>query len=144
MKPIGLKVLVFCAATAASLGLVACSAAPKSRVISSETDDMHSGMHKIEYTWDRLMESRKNGWQSVTGKTALNPVEDAGLLASGFRALQSTKDAQKSEEMRLWLAEAEQIAAALHEQLKTGDMKGAETSYLLALDSCQKCHDVYR
>lgn len=110
----------------------------------AKVDDIHSGMAKIDRIWDRLMDARADGWATSEREDGVHPVYESKLLEQSFRELQRTKDAQKEPEMREWLKEAEVIAATLHTQLKGGDLAGAESSFRLAKDSCQKCHDVYR
>ena len=147
------------------VGVVACSSSPKNAESSASLNaesstslnaalaalsdeprsfrGMHSGMEEVGGIYGRLTDSRASGWIPTEGEDGVQPVLESKRLELTFRALQGTKGALAEDRMRGWLVEAEGTTAELHQQLKGGDIPGAEATFVLLTESCERCHESY-
>jgi protein tyrosine phosphatase (PTP) superfamily phosphohydrolase (DUF442 family) len=104
-------------------------------------------MVRIDERWDRLKEVRAAGWKTPPDHPDLDPPHEALQLAEQFREAGRLPEVREkhSEEVRRWLAEAEENAAGLEAALRGGkDQAAAEALFKKAAADCGRCHGKYR
>jgi protein tyrosine phosphatase (PTP) superfamily phosphohydrolase (DUF442 family) len=108
-------------------------------------------MVQIDERFDRLKMIRAASWKTPASHADLDPPHEALQLREQFaEAARLPAVAKRSEELRQWLHEAEQAAAALETALRKQsqrtemDQALAEEAYRDTAALCVKCHAKYR
>jgi hypothetical protein len=101
----------------------------------------------VDDRWENLKQVRAAGWQTPPGHPDVDPPHEALQLVEQFReAARLPEAAARPEELRRWLAEAEERAADLERVLRTRpvDADAAEKAFQAAGGACGRCHGRYR
>ena len=102
-------------------------------------------MVTIDTRWDALGASQKAGWKAPQDHPDLDPPHEALLLNEAFRELLRTPEvANKPDDFRQMMGQAETAATALQIALKAGDNDQTATAFKNMGQKCQNCHAIYR
>ncbi|MFO1512175.1 MAG: cytochrome c [Verrucomicrobiota bacterium] len=96
------------------------------------------------FSW--LKQSQKVGWKAPPGHADISPAHEATMLWEQLKEVARTKNtAERPEDYRTKLDDAEKSAEALHQLLKDGKNAGAmDAAFKTAGQSCAACHKQYR
>ena len=103
-------------------------------------------MVQIDGTWDNLQAVRKAGWKAPKDNADLDPPHEALQLVEHFREIGRTADtAQRPDDFRRWLGDAEKSAATFEESLRSNCATSElEKAFQRCRASCSQCHAKYR
>lgn len=112
----------------------------------ARVEDFAGHMAVLDRHWDNLKASRKAGWSVPPDSPDVVPVREAtmaweSLRESGRFVPEAHGGDAAFAEM---LASSETAAAALKAALEAGDTAAAEAAFVVAAESCKKCHVAYR
>ena len=112
----------------------------------ARTSSLVEAMVAIDAHFDHLKESQKAGWKIPPGHADISPPHEATMLWEQFREIARTEDtAKRSDDYRIKLAEAEQIANSLRKLLREpSDHAAIDAAFKRAGQTCSACHQKYR
>jgi protein tyrosine phosphatase (PTP) superfamily phosphohydrolase (DUF442 family) len=102
-------------------------------------------MVTVDERMDHLKELQKAGWRPPPNHPDLDSPHEALQLDELLREIaRSRETAEKSEDFRFKLTEAEVSAAALDEATKKKDYAASNSAMMRLAASCTNCHKTYR
>ncbi len=112
----------------------------------AEVGGLARNMVAVDERWEHLKQVRAAGWKVPPDHPDVDPPHEALQLAEHYReASRLVEVRRRHEELRRWLAEAEEGARALEVALRrTKNATGAERAFRQAQQSCARCHAKYR
>jgi protein tyrosine phosphatase (PTP) superfamily phosphohydrolase (DUF442 family) len=113
----------------------------------AKVSDLAGAMLKVDLHNDHLKEVQKAGWKQPPGHPDLDPAHEALQLQEHYREIARLESvADRPEEFREMLGEAEQLTAQLGEILRAQPVNtpAADATFKRIADSCTACHQAYR
>jgi protein tyrosine phosphatase (PTP) superfamily phosphohydrolase (DUF442 family) len=114
---------------------------------TAEVTALAQFMVGIDERWDRMKAVREAKWNVPGSHPDVDPPHEALQLAEQYHeAGRLPAAAERSEEFRRWLTEAEENAKSLEATLrkKPADAPAAEQQFQRLAASCTQCHRKYR
>jgi cytochrome c556 len=103
-------------------------------------------MVAIDTHFEHLKLAQKAGWKTPPGHADIAPAHEATMLWEQFKEIARLADtAQRGDDYRAKLAEAEQHAEALRRMLRDVPPSPAvDTAFKQVGQNCSACHQQYR
>src|SRR5262249_46874657 len=105
----------------------------------------------VDGRWEHLKLVRAAGWQVPPGHPDIEPAHETLQLGEHYREATRLRGvAERPEEFRTWLGEAEAAAKELEQILRRGKEQGkvdavaAEQAFARSAAACTRCHAKYR
>lgn len=112
----------------------------------ARTTSLVDAMVAIDAHFDHLKLAQKAGWKQPPGHADIAPAHEATLLWEQFREMvRLTDTAERPEDYRARLTEAEQLADLLRQQLRdSADQESINATFKRVGANCAACHKAYR
>ena len=110
----------------------------------AEVNSFAAAMSQIDRSFDNLKLCRDAGWATPPDHPDIVPAQEALLLQEGLHEAGRNLEAPVDEQLKTWLAEADENALALLTVLKDKRADGRVEQFNMLEQSCKRCHQKYR
>lgn len=110
----------------------------------AQRDSLTMAMSDIDRCWERLLECRKNHWQSPPDQPDVAPAHEAAIFAELYRETNRLHLADADRDLRARMGDAEKLAWALNAALLAANHAEADSAADAIAASCTDCHNAHR
>jgi len=110
----------------------------------AEVGSLVAAMSNIDRGFDNLKLSRDGGWKAQPEHPDIVATQEALMVKEALHESGRNLAAGFDAEFMKWLRDAEDLAAQLETQLKTGDTSAATWTMVSLEVSCKQCHTKHR
>jgi protein tyrosine phosphatase (PTP) superfamily phosphohydrolase (DUF442 family) len=110
----------------------------------AEVGSFTAAMAQVDRAYDNLKLCRDANWSVPPEHPDILPSQEALLLQEGLREATRNTNGSDDERFTKWLAEAEEMAISLRNDLHAKDATSANRRFTLLEAACKQCHKSYR
>ncbi len=110
----------------------------------AQVDSLAAAMAKMDRSFDNLKLCQQSSWGVPKDHPDLVPSQEALLVRESLHEAGRNLTKDHDQQFRTWLLNAETVARALENALKTGQQARANEQFLQMQKSCKQCHAKYR
>ncbi len=110
----------------------------------AEVNSFAAAMAQIDRSFDNLKLCRDAGWATPPDHPDIVPAQEALLLHEGLHEAGRNLEGPVDEQLKTWLAEADENAVSLLASLRDERAEGAGEQFNILEQTCKQCHKKYR